>query len=443
MFISLAKLNESGTPHQSLQNENQFSNPAPPHFPLWLLDDFADSNVGADEMIHAGDVELDGISSSVLKIVWMELARDLAKVPLPRMGPSTSNAQYFAVGTDDDPEGDINEEDREFLSRYEWGVWQKIKSAVDYLCFFPDDCKGWFDVAQCLGSKADFICDRIVNIANVNNERDFFPWPTVFHRARNSNFWSLEELERLQLSEEEEIERHWLPCLGRDLSVYVRQPWSTLPTLRHCAEEVGEGIHNNESDEVADDGPKNHAGRLLMEKEAWRCIESLEFREWQKAWGGLYISALRIMANRCHQVTYYLAKRKELVATEGRDRDGALGLVAEICETVGTTLYIELQGSWRYGYPIHRMTEKAKRDLAEEAANNYQEALNLTLISSSNVDDDIWGLHLMIGKVGIIIWFSEILLQLPMFLNIVYQLGLTYSTLSAPSAMKKWPTHSV
>jgi hypothetical protein len=43
---------------------------------------------------------------------------------------------------------------------------------------------------------------------------------------------------------------------------------------------------------------------------AFNCIQSLEPGMWQNAWGGLYIGALQIMAHKCLEVAYFLAKQK-------------------------------------------------------------------------------------------------------------------------------------
>ena len=49
---------------------------------------------------------------------------------------------------------------------------------------------------------------------------------------------------------------------------------------------------------------------------AWILI-LIDYSVFQRAWGGMYVYALRIIAKRCIAVSFYLGKQKALAVTEG------------------------------------------------------------------------------------------------------------------------------
>jgi hypothetical protein len=377
------------------KDEELNSNLFPPNFPLWILEAKSDTTTSECQEDVSGDLDLEGIPWKVLQKVQFELTCDLARVPIPRMELCSSNHSKSSVPVGDEtPEGSCLDE-REVLARHEFAIWQKIDTIINYLCFSPDDCKGWFDIAQCLSSKADYIRDRLVTKDDEYVERNFFPWPSVFTKERHSRAYSLEELNRKLTMESERVDLGSLPSIGRDLSVYLRNPWSTIPTLHTCVEELSRMIFTDETTHEPQYEQETSHLPQMTEIVAFNCVQSLEPPMWQNAWGGLYVGALQRMAKKCLQVTYCLAK-----SLTDRNRTESFQLVAEVCEAIGTMLYKELQGSWQYGFPICRMTGKKKYDLAEQAANSYKESLDLAMSSSGGKEDfnATWGLQLMIGK---------------------------------------------
>lgn len=395
IFSSPIQQNEPDALPHFEQSENIGLNPSLFNFPLWILEEASDSSAAVEQDGIVEEQDFVGIPSEILRSMRVELTRDLARGPMPRMGSNNSIFKNSSSINEDAHEG-CHGDERDVLARYELEVWQKVNSIIDYLCLSPGEYKAWFDVAHCLSYKAYYIRDRVVTHEDERIERDFFPW-----RKRNSQLCNLQDLEKQHTFQDDEVRRRWLPCIGRDLSVYLRHPWSTVSTLHDCAEEIS-NIVFNENEDIQEETVFVPENRQLAEIEALTFIDSLEPGEWQNAWGGLYIGALQIMADRCLKVTYYLTKQNEneLRTSCNEDHVRAIQLVAEACESMGTALYSELQGSWQYGYPIHRMTQKSKCNLAGEAAAKYEEARDLVLRSTSGNEDfnATWGLKLMIGK---------------------------------------------
>jgi hypothetical protein len=140
----------------------------------------------------------------------------------------------------------------------------------------------------------------------------------------------------------------------------------------------------------------------LTDCDVWEDLESANPAEWQSGWGSLYVSALRTMAYRCYHVAYYLARQANCNDNDNEKENMDAGdLVAEVCETIGTAVYSELQGGWRYGYPIQRLPMRGVRYLAERALTFYAESLDLSSVEKSD-EEELWGIHFLAGKVTIV-----------------------------------------
>jgi hypothetical protein len=142
--------------------------------------------------------------------------------------------------------------------------------------------------------------------------------------------------------------------------------------------------------------------------QVWTEIDDLfaknDFAGWQQAWGGLFVSSLRMMALRCMCLgVYVLYKRKERSAKESL-------LISEVTEFLGVTLYSQLMGSQVYGYPLHARTDLEKRELAEASLTCFESAIDFTATSTSGQESDsgsmTWDLLFMIGKVRFIELFT-------------------------------------
>jgi hypothetical protein len=78
-------------------------------------------------------------------------------------------------------------------------------------------------------------------------------------------------------------------------------------------------------------------------------------------------------------------------------------IMSEICESLGIALYTDLMASQNYGYPMHEMALKRKRDLANAAKCCFQAATDIVDDPSGKDESSegraTWDLLFMIGKV--------------------------------------------
>ena len=120
------------------------------------------------------------------------------------------------------------------------------------------------------------------------------------------------------------------------------------------------------------------------------------YLEWQEAWGGLFVFALRKLAIRFMCVSLYLLQSK----TQKGEEDTML--MSELCESLGTAIYTELMASQNYGYPMRTMGPKRKRDLATAGRACFRAAADIAELSNADdkeEDQATWDLLFMIGKV--------------------------------------------
>jgi hypothetical protein len=91
-----------------------------------------------------------------------------------------------------------------------------------------------------------------------------------------------------------------------------------------------------------------------------------------------------------------------LQAKKGREPESKV-LMSEICESLGIAFYTELMASQNYGYPMHVMAEKRKRDLAESGNICFHAAAAIAEEPGEQDDGSearaTWDLVFMIGKV--------------------------------------------
>jgi hypothetical protein len=311
-------------------------------------------------------------------IVRRGIASLLAQGPLPT---------FQDGGTENDARASTVHLEEEFS--------KKFHAIIDDVCYGnTGDFESWYKAAQCLVSKADLIADRLGLSEGFVRSRNFY----VTERQ------SLQEasLEIADLLSEQEREARlksegWVNCLGRDLSTYVRHHWSSFQSLQSCSAEVGIACkemcaadENNDSD--------------AFKAQVWTEIDDLftknDFAGWQQAWGGLFVSSLRMIALRCMCLgIYVLYKRKDRSAKESL-------LISEVTEFLGVTLYSQLMGSQVYGYPLHARTDLQKRELAEASLTCFESAIDFTATSTSGQESDsgsmTWDLLFMIGKVRVI-----------------------------------------
>ena len=375
---------------------------APSNFPMWILD----SDVTASETAQPGNSAPGSLSANISQHVWKSISNDLQRGSVPSFGSDSAN---IVLNSDDGHVCNVHTEDRELMLRFELSTWDKVKAIVDFLGFDPTDTKSWFTAAQCLAAKSDLIRERIYKTKGRTVDDAFFPWPSAFSLPRDTSLHRLLELEKKNETNER---LEWIPYVGDDLSVYVQYPWSTFPTLKRCVAAVAaqlrksysgqeNELHSNESIEVG------KSDNISMEDlcqipsltgcDVWEELEDCSPEDWQTGWGALYVCALRTMAYRCYDVAIYLAKRGSSSKNTNEELVSA-DLVAEVCETIGTAYYSELQGGWRLGYPMKMLTSWAVRNLALRSQSFYLESLNLNS-SAKNDEEELWGIHFLVGKV--------------------------------------------
>jgi len=384
----------------------------------------------------------DQVSESTL--VRKGLCTEIARGPLPRLGGSSVAVPLPNANPSEPTASETTEtaaEERDTMARYERALSKKFNAVLNHLYHSPKSPESWFTAAQCLGAKAEAICDRLGRVlshpydgmgfyARGWDEKGYFK--TLMDKEREDDSppsWSCNELMERQKKESELGSYEWMPCMGCDLSVYVKRPWSTFSSLNACSADVhrqlkiehetGTGTDTVTMSETKHEHNLSDDDRRFQERErdAWKTIhfmfEQGHFPEWQRAWGGLFVGALRIITKRCLLVSLYLAKQKANMMkdkiqedTEASSFRDAASLVAEIVENMGTHAYVELQmKGMLYGYPIQLMPNWTKREVAREAAGRFQSAVhwvNVAAMGNKDVEEEnmktLANLHLMVGK---------------------------------------------
>ena len=155
----------------------------------------------------------------------------------------------------------------------------------------------------------------------------------------------------------------------------MRYPWSSLSRLKDCATEIGSSFGNNDcteqkektgqNDELIGDSMHSEDDNILPalisppqcsnndsvmnEAKAWKSIQCSvvdeDYSSWQNSWGSLFVSVLRNMADKCYQVSYFLAKQQAtrmMNSKSNSDAHDAAILISEICKTMATSKYGKL-----------------------------------------------------------------------------------------------------
>lgn len=306
-------------------------------------------------------------------IVRKGISSLLAQGPLPTF--------QDAGGDNDGRESTMHAEDE--LSK-------KFIAIIDDLCQGnTTDCESWYKAAQCLVAKADLIADRLGLLQGFSRSRNF---SVTEHSSLSEASIAINEL----LSEQE-LEAHlksegWVDTLGNDLSIYIRHTWSSFQSLQSCSEETGAAYKETV--------PQDEFNTDEFKAQVWKEIDDLNTKNdhagSQQAWGGLFVSSLRIMAVRCMCMgVYILYKQSE------RSVEDSL-LVSEMTEFLGITLYSQIMGSQVYGYPLHVLGDQRKRELAEASLACLECALQSNATPDSQDSDNgriTWDLLFLIGKV--------------------------------------------
>jgi len=330
----------------------------PPDFPEWVFYETKSAIGSSDE------------GSNCVEILRRGICRELAKGPISHMGSNEPEEGNEGLS-----------EERESTQRYELSLGRKFRAVLDDLSYDPRNIENWMVLSECLGFKADIICDRLVRENDPYITSDFCP---PIQAAKSLAARSLDQLHEIQIDEFQELRRNWHPFIGRDLSAYIQYPWSNLNSLRDCSKHV-------ESSLSPVSGSENESETVDLH--VWREIESMfekaEYAKWANAWAGMFVTALRTMRMKALRVARYLAKKK-------------LGNMhpSEVCEDIGTAMYGDLMASTVYGFPIQGMSDHEKRAIAEGTKFYFEEAIESSKSGDYACDSktESWEVQFMIGK---------------------------------------------
>lgn len=271
--------------------------------------------------------------------------------------------------------------ERELTQSHELSLYQKFRGVLADLCYNPRNIERWIVLSECLGFKAEDICDRLVLVRDTSSD---FCLNSKVKRELPATL-SLEELQLSQLEEyQESRSSHWKPFLGKNLHFYMQYPWSNFSSLQIFAQKVRSEIN------LTDD---YNTDKEDSDYSCWNEIETKfeegNYASWANSWAGMFIMALRTMRLKALLVARYLARNNQ----KGMHP-------AEVCEDLGTALYSELQLSTVYGYPMHPMTLHEKRSIAERSNFFFLEADELSSSCEYTQKCHVKGfeLYFMIGK---------------------------------------------
>ena len=295
-------------------------------------------------------------------------------------------------------------EERTHSAQNERELSKKFLAVIDDLCYNdPFKCKGWVDAAECMRLKADLIADRLGYSLGFSRSSDF----CISKSAKlQTDARELPDLLAHQETEHQRLSQGWAPTLGTDLAEYVTHQWCSFDSLQKCAKAVARSIKAKATTtpEVADD--------LYFEAHAWKEIEDHfrndDYVQWQQAWGGLFVEALRAISTRCLCMALFLlhTKKQSDITGEGdkADAPSTHSMLSEVQEGLGVVCYTSLMASQGYGYPMHVLASHKKRDIASTARLCFEQAVQRVDNSETKAQDEsqvTWDLVFMIGKVSV------------------------------------------
>uniref|UniRef100_A0A7S4JCT2 Uncharacterized protein n=1 Tax=Odontella aurita TaxID=265563 RepID=A0A7S4JCT2_9STRA len=369
-----------------------------PNFPHWVLDKemVTDRKHQSEPSIISAPVG-DDVTTKEILLVKKGICFSLAEGPLPKLGGSDSNASSGPSESKGESSGSTNESvERETSARHEQALWKKFQRILAHLCYDPTNSDDWYRAGLCLNFKAELICDRLSPITEPYESSKFFA-AAVGDLKATSVLNEKRELSKLlsqQFDHHKKNEESSLTFLGKDLSAFVRYPWTKFSELRACAKEI-ESLQTNlggAEKESLFGTPQNERSPAWLEIE--RKFTDEGYGAWETAWGGIFVAALHTMAKKCLTTALYFAEKHE---KEGKACDDP---AYDISECLGTHYYSELMGGGQYGYPMRKLNGFMKRHLAEAAASHFLMALNFVppTDSDSLPEEPTYEQHFMIGK---------------------------------------------
>jgi hypothetical protein len=277
------------------------------------------------------------------------------------------------------------EDDRAGARRYEEELSKKFFTIFNTLCFDdPNNVRGWFRAAECLTLKSNFIADRLgLSLGFARNANFAIPE----QRPPPVTRISAAALEEKQERELVQTESGWIPFLGNDLSLYMKHHWSAFDSLRSLSAQLLTGKGQAGS----------RGGVAALYEQAEQHLQEMQEKgrhlQWQQSWGGMFITALERMAVRCMCLAVFIFfEQHSTMSAEDKK------LMPEVFESLGITFYSNLMGSQGYGYPMHVLPKKRKRQLAETAKTCFETSVNIARKEHA-ADTEVWDLMFMVGKV--------------------------------------------
>ncbi len=320
-------------------------NTLPSGFPEWVFD--------AESHIFAADE-----SQNKIELLRRGVAHELAKGSMHNF--------HSPEQLQDDAEDKCVSAERELTQNHELRLYQKFRAVLNDLCYDPKNIERWVVLSECLGFKADMICDRLVPVQDLFDSSEF--GLNVKSKKEDLATMSLDQLKMSQLNIfTESRSKNWQPFLGNSLHVYMQCPWSNLTSLEACAKEVGSSITQIDENDVVVSAEDCINSDYLCWKEIESQFVNEKYASWANSWGCLFVTALRKMRLKALLVARHLARNSQ----EGMHP-------SEVCEDLGTALYGELMASTVYGYPMHIMSLHEKRTIAKHSNTYFQEAIELS-----------------------------------------------------------------
>ena len=289
-------------------------------------------------------------------------------------------------------EGGGSFDDRTNATHFEKELSKKLNAILNTLCFADTySVKGWYRASQVLIAKSEAVSDRLGLSKGYSRSKNFC---IPQQRPPAVSRLPIAHLKEKQQKDSMVKELGWIQFLGDSLLCYANSPWSSFESLKVLSE-----IHLKPTAEASDtsmpcDDDIDEFKRRIQ-TEIGDMLEKRRFVEWQEAWGGMFVSALRKMAVRCMVVAIFFIRER---ATEVKKEDKSL--LPEILESLGTVFYTGILGSQSYGYPMHVMENHLKRLEANAARVCFRGAADVALSQTEGGKAEIWDLLFMIGKVN-------------------------------------------
>ncbi len=271
------------SPDKDIDRIRSSGSDKPLEFPDWVLSQSGPTSSPSEQRIDDIDIIRKGV------------CHELAKGSIMKLDGQNSSSADQGLS-----------EERELTKSNELSLNKKFCAVLDDLCYNPRNIEGWMLLSECLGFKADIICDRLVPLTEPHNSADFSL--TNDSKRLHTSTLTLDELEDSQIEEYKATRKKWLPFIGGDLYVYMKHPWCSFSSLHACAQDIKCSLRQEKLD--AEEGPEP------LEFTFWKEIDMFfangQYLSYMNAWAGMFVAALKTMRLRALVVARYLAKSHQI-----------------------------------------------------------------------------------------------------------------------------------